>query len=161
MKSNQGEPMKITRVFMLAIVMVFSLFTASALADVLVNKLSITAAAQTESPQSDTVSIVGHVTGNDLKAVPRVTVILTDTDGNRRVTKTDIHGRYIFAAVESNRTYVIGAADSKNRYTTRVFNVVELHARDVKFTPEATEQTTKRTGFTGDNTFSRAPDLLE
>ncbi|MEQ1604782.1 MAG: Calx-beta domain-containing protein [Pyrinomonadaceae bacterium] len=78
------------------------------------------------------VRVSGRVTTAGGQALRNATVILTDSEGNRRTVTTGSFGIYTFDDVEAGQTYVVGVQAKRYRFASRVVNVTDSLA-DVDF----------------------------
>ncbi|MEQ1607114.1 MAG: MBG domain-containing protein [Pyrinomonadaceae bacterium] len=78
------------------------------------------------------VRVSGRVTTAGGQALRNATVILTDSEGNRRTVTTGSFGIYTFDDVEAGQTYVVGVQAKRYRFVSRVVNVTD-NVSDVNF----------------------------
>lgn len=77
------------------------------------------------SPTAANVSISGRVTDANGRAISRVRVTITDTNGNIRSSATNQFGYYRFADLPSGETYVIQAAHKVYTFAPQIISVTE------------------------------------
>ena len=86
----------------------------------------------TLTPTAAGVRVSGRVTAANGQGLRNATVILTDSEGNRRQATTSSFGIYTFEDVEAGGTYVINVASRRYRFSARVVNVTDS-LTDVNF----------------------------
>lgn len=84
------------------------------------------------SPSAAGVSVSGRVTTPNGQGLRNATVVLTDSEGNRKTATTGSFGIYTFDDVEAGQSYVVSVATKRFRFTSRIVNVVDSLA-DVDF----------------------------
>lgn len=78
------------------------------------------------------VRVSGRVTTAGGQGLRNATVILTDSEGNRRTATTGSFGIYTFEDVEAGQSYVVGVSAKRYRFASRVVNVTDS-LTDVNF----------------------------
>ncbi len=73
--------------------------------------------------RSQATTVSGKVLTNRGKVLKNATVILTDTEGNRRQVVSDKLGLFAFRQVRTGETYVLGVSAKRYRFSSRVVNV--------------------------------------
>ena len=76
-------------------------------------------------PTVSSVSIGGKLLSAYGRGISRARVILTSSDGAKRVTTSNQFGYYIFPDVEVGQTYTIGASSKKYTFTPQVVSVTD------------------------------------
>ena len=71
------------------------------------------------------VTVSGRVTTPTGQGLRNATVVLTDSEGNRRTVTTSSFGVYRFEDVEVGQTYVIGVSARRYRFASRAVNVAD------------------------------------
>jgi hypothetical protein len=83
-------------------------------------------------PSAAGVTVSGRVLNSNGQGVRNATVVITDSEGNRRTATTGSFGFYTFEDVEAGGTYVIGVTSNRYRFASRVVNVTDT-LTDVDF----------------------------
>ncbi len=78
------------------------------------------------------VRVSGRVTTAGGQGLRNATVVLTDSEGNRRTATTGSFGIYTFEDVEAGGTYVVGVQAKRYRFASRIVNVTDS-LTDVNF----------------------------
>ena len=86
----------------------------------------------TITPTAAGVRVSGRVTTAGGQALRNATVVITDSEGNRRTVTTGSFGIYTFDDVEAGQSYVVGVQAKRYRFAARVINVTDSLA-DVDF----------------------------
>ena len=83
-------------------------------------------------PTPTLVAVSGRVVDSDGRAIPAVTVTLTDTSGNARTTSTNTFGNFSFADVQVGRAYTLQAARKGYVFDAVVLNLTDAVSVEIR-----------------------------